>query len=431
MEIYVVQIGDSIYTIADSYGVSVSNLIQDNGLENPNSLVPGQTIVIVYPSLTHTVEEGESIIDIANIYSITIMQLLRNNPFLSDRDYIYPGDTIVISYNTKQNLTTNGYAYPYINKKTLIKTLPYLTYLSIFNYQFSEAGEIIKYSDDTEIIKLAKDYSVIPLMMISSLSPQGKLNVDLDYRLLHTKEYHENMIVNILNTLKSSGYYGINIMISTINESNQSLYIDLLTEISNYLNKEGYLFYITINPNLKYIDDTITFEQLDYSRISQLVNGITFLQYVWGNNPGPPSPVSSINLQSGFLDYVVSVAPSEKLAIGKPLIGYDWQLPYNPNSYAYSLTLNAAINLARDAGAKILFNETSQTPYFFYKTSYAAEVIDHIVWFIDARSINSLDKLVTEYSLAGSGIWNIMVYYQQMWTMIISQYEIVKILPVA
>lgn len=430
MEIYIVQRGDNIFSIADKYSVSVTTLMQDNGLINPYSLVIGQAIVITFPSQTHTVEEGDTLASIANTYGVSIMQLLRNNSFLSDREYIFPGETIVISYNTNQKTTINGYAYSYLDRQILQKTLPYLTYLSVFNYKIEEEGEIVSFSDDSDIIKMAVDYGTIPLLMISALSPQGERNIELVYKILFTEEYQNRFITNLIKILNSSGYYGVNFMISEINEENQKLYNDLYTKISNSFKNEGYQLFVTIDPNLKYIDDKPSFEQIDYSPIGKSVNGITFLQYVWGRYPGPPTPVSSINLLSNFIDYVVTLVPPEKIAIGKSLIAYDWTLPYNNiNSHATSLSLNSAIILAHDVGTIIQFDETSQTPFFQFQTTYASEIIDHIVWFIDIRSINALDKLVIEYSLAGSGIWNIMIYYQQMWTLIISQFEIVKLLP--
>lgn len=430
MEIYIVQEGDNIYSIADSYGVPVLKLIQDNGLVNPFNLVIGQTIIIVFPSQTHIVVEGDTLVGIANTYGVTIMQLLRNNSFLSEREYIYPGETIVIKYNTNKKISINGFTYAFINKDILVKTLPYLTYLSVFNYRITEKADIITYDDDSELIQLAKDYGVVPLMTLSSLSLQGEPNIELSHENLLNEENHSRLITNILNILKSSGYNGINLLISILSLDNQKIYFDLIKKISNALNNEGYLFYITINPKLSFIDNKTSFEQLDYSSISKLVSGITFLQYVWGSKPGPPSPVSSFSLISDFIDYTVTTAPAEAISIGNPLVAYIWTIPYvGVNELAPSLTLNATIVLAYDVGSTIHFDEPSQTPYYQYKTAFASDVIDQVVWYIDVRSINALFKLIVEKGLAGSGVWNIMVYYQQIWTLIISQYEIEKILP--
>lgn len=57
MDIHVVQPGETIYSIAEKYSVSATRLIQDNGLIEPNNLVVGQTIVIVYPEQVYTVQE--------------------------------------------------------------------------------------------------------------------------------------------------------------------------------------------------------------------------------------------------------------------------------------------------------------------------------------------------------------------------------------
>ena len=430
MEIYVVKPGDTIMSISKEFGVTTDRILQDNGLVNPNNLVPGQAIVIVYPSQSYIVQEGDTLGDIAELNNTTLMQLLRNNPFLFNREYIYPGETIAISYETTRQMITNGYAYPYIRRETLLKTLPYLTYLSIFNYQLTDEGNIISYQDDSEIIQLAKYYGTSPLLMISSISQKGEPNIELIYKVLLNKDYQENLANNILNILRSSGYDGVNILISGINETNQNLYISLLSDVSSTLNKEGYKLFVTINPNIKQIGENVTFEKIDYSLISPLVNGIIFLQYVWGTNTEPPAPVSSIYLIRTFIEYVITLVPPDKILLGKPLIGYDWELPFvQGTSRAYSLTLDSAIILARDTNSTIQFDEVSQTPYYNYIYYYPDYEINHIVWFLDARGINALDNLIIDYSLLGSGMWNIMVYYQQMWTILNSQFELIKLLP--
>lgn len=75
MEIYVVQQGDDINSIAERYGFAVDKLIQDNGLVYPYNLVIGQTLVIALPKQTHIVQQGDTLQSIADSYSITIMQL--------------------------------------------------------------------------------------------------------------------------------------------------------------------------------------------------------------------------------------------------------------------------------------------------------------------------------------------------------------------
>jgi spore germination protein len=428
MYIHVVQPGDTIQTISDFYGVSVEKIILDNGLENPNDLVIGQSIVIAYPEITYTVQEGDTLLDIANHYNVTVIQLLANNPHLSERGYLLPGETLTISYHRIGTITTHGNTAPFINKATLKKTLPFLTYLSVLNYTAAEGGDIITYYDDTETIQLAKDYGVMPLMLLTTLSVQGEANIGVAFDLLLNEEYQNRQIENVLNILRTKGYYGVNISFEYISVSNLQQYEAYFTKISQRLQEEGYFVFLTITPNITSINNEVVFERIDYTHLDQLSQHIIFMNYEWATSVNPPSPISSIYNLNIFLDYVLQFISPEKVIIGCPTLGYDWELPYSAGlSSIYSLTLNRTINLARYVGATIQFDEKSQTPYFTYTILSNGDQIAHIVWFIDARSINSLLGLVAKYNLNGTGIWNITIYNAQLWTVINSQYEIEKL----
>ncbi|MDF2904810.1 MAG: hypothetical protein K0R34_131 [Herbinix sp.] len=429
MEIYIVQQGDSIYTISEKFGITVERLVISNGLQYPFELIIGQALVIAYPSQTHTVQEGDTLQSIADSYQIPLVKLLRNNPYLSQRLYIYPGETLIISYNTIRSIATNGYAYPYIRRDTLIKTLPNLTYLSVFNYTIADRGEIIEYRNDIEMVQTTTEYGVIPLLMLTTLTPLGEANVEIAYNFLLSKEYQDKMLGQVVDIMKSRGYHGLNMVFNYLNENSQSLYLDLVKKISERLQREGLLFFITINYNIMKLDNEPIVEQVDYSAFNPYVNGTIFLKFYWSTNNNPPSPVSDINNIEALVDYVVTEVPVDKISIGKPILGYNWSLPYIPNrSNAISITIDAAMSLAYDTGAFIEFDEASQTPYFYYNQHSVGIPIQNVVYFIDARSIIALNNLINEYSLYGTAVWNIMIYNPQLWTIINSQYEIIKLL---
>lgn len=160
------------------------------------------------------------------------------------------------------------------------------------------------------------------------------------------------------------------------------------------------------------------------------MNGvIASLNFYWGNSFGPPAPVTSIYNMKDFLDYILAQVPNSKIDIAVPIIAYDWELPYVIGvTRAESLSIVSAINIAQQNGVDIQFDELSMTPYFEYSVEKFGVQVKHIVWFIDARSIDSLIKLVDENELHGTAMWSIMQYYAQMWLVINSQYEIETIL---
>lgn len=430
MDIYVVQPGDTIDSIAQKFGVTAEKLIIDNELGEPQELVIGQTIVITYPKQIYIAQEGDTISSVASAYGISLTQLLKNNPELTGRNDLYSGETIVISFDTSAQITTNGYAYPYIKSETLHKTLPGLTYLSVFNYTVSAEGEIITIYDDTEVIQTAIDYGTVPLMMTSTLTPQGKPNLEVAYSLLINEEYQDHEIDQILNIMKAKGYYGVNMTFNYLSTTNQQLYENFIIKASERIQDEGFLYFATFNPNILNISNQIEFARADYTKIGQVVDGLNFVQFIWGENYGPPVPISNIQNIQEFVKYVITMVPSDKVRIGKPLISYDWELPYIPGTTrAASLTIDAALRLAYDVGATIQFDEVSQTPYFLYNQINFGAPAMHVVWSIDARSINALDNVIREYNLNGAGIWTIMVYYPQLWLVLNSQFEVIKLIP--
>jgi len=324
MVIHVVQQGETIQSIADYYGISVTRLIQDNGLEAYNKLVIGQSIVIAIPEVSYIVKEGDTLEAIADSFNVTIMQLLMNNPFLSDREYIYPGETLVISYNTKGNITIHGNTNPNINDRILMKTLPYLTYLSILNYTATRDGEIITYLDDTQIIAMTKEYGVIPLLLLTTLTVRGEANIGIEFDLLLNEEFQNSYIENLLSIIRQKGYQGVNISFQYISISNIYLYDAFFTLISNRLNSEGYYVFVTINPNISNDDGVVNFEKVDYSILNEFAQNMIFMNYQWATAINPPAPISSIYNMDAFLNYVTGFISPDKIIIGIPTIGYDW-----------------------------------------------------------------------------------------------------------
>ncbi len=426
MQIHVVQQGETIEAIAEAYGISLEFLLRDNEISITTKLVVGQCLVVAIPLETYIVQMGDTVEKIAETHNITLMQLYRNNPFLLDREFIYPGEPLVIRYdNTLGNMTIHANAFPFIDDKVLRKTLPYLTYLSVINYTATKEGEVISYYDDTELISKIKGFGVMPLMLLTTLTLQGSANIGIAYDLLLNEDFQNKQIQNIINILSTKGYYGLNISLQYINISTFRAYEGYLSNIFRSLNNAGFYLFVTISPGINVINNNVMIEQVNYSIINQLAHNIIFMSYEWSTNINPPSPITSITNINLFIDYINSIITPEKVIIGIPTVGYDWQLPFVAGiSDIRLLSYNSTIDLARNVNATIQFDEISQTPYFIYYDGG----IQHIVWFIDARSINSLLNIARENRLLGSGIWNIMNYNAQLWIIVNSQYEIVKIL---
>ncbi|SEU24443.1 spore germination protein [Lacrimispora sphenoides] len=426
MVIHVVQPGETIYSISEYYEIPVDRLILENGITNPNDLAVGQTIVIVQPETLYTVQVGDTLESIAEQHGTTPMELLRNNPYLSDREYLYAGETIVISYQTNKtrSVGTIGYTFPYIDRFILTKTLPYLTYLTIFNYRTTSEGEIISSSDDTEIIQLAKTYGAAPMMFISTMTEEGIIRREVTYNIINNPTVQDRFIDNALYILRTKGFYGINIYAENVTNGNIDSIAAYLKRASAIFHSEGYKVLVTITPATNVDIPGVNFERLDYSKLSEFADGIIFSSYDWARSYSYPSAIFPVNILRELLDYVVNIIPSEKIFLGVTVLGYDWTLPYVPGATeAVIISNNRAVEIASENDIPIQFNEAAQSSYFYYMD---IDGILHVVWFKDARSFDARARLVEEYNLQGLSIWTVMRFDTQMWLIINTQYYIQK-----
>jgi len=419
----VVQPGETIYSIAENYGISAEILIKDNELSNPNKLVVGQTIVIVYPKQIHTALEGDTIEGIAAAYGVTVTQLLRNNPALSERNILYPGEVIIIDYDVEKigEISTNGYAYPYIDQKLLRKILPYLTYLTLFTYGLTPEGDLIQI-DDTEIIQIAREYGVAPLMLISTLLSAGVFSTELTHAILSSKDVQKHLIDNIIANMKAKDYFGLYVNFGFILLEDSQAYVDFMIDLSKRIAEEGFEVCVALGPNTTNQPGVI-YEGHDYASLGQATTAVLLMTYEWGYTLGPFMSVAPINLMKDVFDYSVTKIPPAKTYIGIPTYGYDWSLEFgNKAAIPHSLSNVSAIDLAIQEGAVIEYDETFQAPFY----NYVVNNIHHIVWFEDARSIDAKLLLVPGYGFRGISILNVMRFFSQLWLLINTQYEIRK-----
>lgn len=134
-------------------------------------------------------------------------------------------------------------------------------------------------------------------------------------------------------------------------------------------------------------------------------------------------PVQPIDEVRKVLSYAVTEIPPGKILMGMPNYGYDWTLPYSRGTAARSIGFTAATELAVQNGSEILFDEKTQTPYFYYTENGTR----HVVWFDDPRSIDAKLRLVDEFELAGASWWTINRCYVPNRLIAQNQFETVKL----
>lgn len=425
MTIHTVAPGETIYTIARQYGIPPTRIITDNMITDPNNLVVGQTLVILFYNQVHIVEPGETLFTIAADYGTTAKALLRNNPQLKGNTTIYEGQPIVIDYSgiTRGKLTTNGYAYPFIDRDTLRMTLPYLTYLTVFTYGFTPDGELVV-PDDAELIALAKEYDVAPLMMLSTLTAEGTFSNELSTQLLENPELQTSLINNVIRTLGEKGYYGLEIDFEYVKPDERDKYTEFIRRMTEAAHDAGYIVGVALAPKTSANQRGLLYEAHDYQAIGAIADFVLLMTYEWGYTYSEPMAVAPIDKVTAVVDYALTVIPNEKITMGVPNYGYDWPLPFiEGESRAKSISNTAAVDLARRQSVEIKLDPVAMAPYF----NYVADGQRHEVWFEDATSVEAKLDLATRDNLRGVAVWNIMRYFPGLWLVANGAWDIADI----
>ena len=431
MTIHTVKSGDSIYSIAREYGTTPTRIIQDNLLDNPSRLVVGEDIVILYPTETYTVRGGDTLASIAEAYGTTVIDLYRNNPVLGGKPNVYPGQILNISYETPPlgEIASNGYAYTTIDRDILRRTLPYLTYLSVFSYGIDGDGELIEPENDGEIISLAREYGTVPLLVLTSLNESGKFSSATVERVLSDPAMAQTVTDSVVRTVTGKGYGGVDVDFEYIPAEYADAYADFLVGLTETLGGD-YPVFVSLAPKVSADQPGLLYEGHSYPLLGDAADRVLLMTYEWGYTYGPPLPVSPLNQVRRVVDYAVSEIDPAKLFIGVPNYGYDWALPYvRGESKAQSLGNTAAVDLALAKKAEIRYDEGADAPFFTYydRPETYSDAVEHVVWFEDARSVEAMLRLVNEYGMYGAGVWNITRYFPSLWNVMNSLYSIIKL----
>lgn len=389
MLIYTVALGDTVNTIAASYGISRESVIYDNQLVPPYTLMVGQALLL-------SAAEGIGA----------------------------PGEIPVFVNAVKTSVYVGGYAYPFISPYVLEQTLPFLSDLYIFSYGFTTEGMLVPpLVDDTWMITLAKSYGTAPVLTLTPFGPDGMFNNRLISAVVNDLAARETLKNEIVNQITERGFEGLDIDFEYILADDRQAFVDFVVYMREAVNALGFPVSVALAPKSSADQQGLLYEGKDYPALGAAADYVLLMTYEWGYTYGPPMAVAPLNQVRRVVEYALTEIPPEKIHLGIPNYGYDWPLPFVRGvTKAETLGNIQAVQRAVSYGVPIEFDETAKSPYFRYMSG----MTEHEVWFEDVRSMNATFDLLEEYHLRGAGYWNIMQLFRGNWLLLEERFAINK-----
>ncbi len=375
MLIYTVRPNDTLWGIARRYGSTVEYLAYINQLSDPNKLVPGMTIIIP----------------------------LQNPPPRTDME-------------------VNAYVYPNVSSAALDAALPALTWLSPFSYSFDASGNISPINV-SRLVSAARNAGAAPLMVLTNIGENGGFSSELGHTVLTQQGPQDELIRNIIQMLGQNRFRGLNVDFEYLYPFDRDSYSQFIARLVSELHPLGYYVFVALAPKVSRDQQGLLYSAHDYEAIGRIADRVILMTYEWGYTYGAPQAVSPVNRIRQVLDYAVTAIPPGKILMGFSNYAYNWILPWKQGTAATAISNSAAVSLAVSTGSEIKFDETAQAPYFNYTDASGRR---HVVWFEDARSIDSRLRLVREYGLAGISVWTADRLYRPLWELIQAMFNVEK-----
>lgn len=164
--VYIVKNGDTLYEIANKYGVTVNELKSTNNLSS-NNLSIGQKLLIPGESLSedniYIVKSGDSLYSIANKYGVTVKEIKDLNNLNSDslsigQKLLLPGESEETTLNT-YTVMSGDTLYKIANKYNI--SVDELKKLNNLSSNTLSIGQTLKIRDNNETITEDTEYYVV------------------------------------------------------------------------------------------------------------------------------------------------------------------------------------------------------------------------------------------------------------------------------
>lgn len=228
----------------------------------------------------------------------------------------------------------------------------------------------------------------------------GRWNREVVVSLITSPSQTRRFTETILALLDSGPYQGINLDFESLQPEDRDAYSAFVATLSAALHDRGYKVSVDLQVGES--------ESYDYRGLAESADHLVMMLYDEHYSMGSAGPVAS---QAWFEEHVDALAglPAAKVVLALGNYGYDWNVTKRTD--AKSLTVAEALEIARDGGLDIIWDEERLNPHYEYRDGRDV----HQVWFLDAATAYNQIAESTKAGYSNFAVWVLGSEEQSLW----------------
>ena len=367
----------------------------------------------------YIVQPGDTLYSIARLFQISTARLRMLNPELADTDAIFVGQTLRIPQDgqVRPIIEVNAYIYPVYNPQQWSAVFPYLTYLSIFGHEIRPDGTLVA-PDTTALVAAVRQAGVAPLLVVTN-TVEGVYSGELLHAVLSDHQAQHTLIEHSVAVAQAYGYYGVNFGFEYILPEDYVAYAAFLDLAANRLHALGLIIVASIR--LVVVLDKPPSLPEALALYSKILDRLII-------TPGDlicSEGIDPIDVLQQGLDYVFQYVSGPKILLGIPNCCYQWEGPYPPSGEYRVLSLDQADALVRGTGA---YPETDPDTQMIFFCIPEDGNVSHVVMCNSPRSL-MVAELVDIYNLGGVSFRTLNLFNLASYQLLTVRSDIRKVLP--
>lgn len=280
--------------------------------------------------------------------------------------------------------------HPTLNDSYILEKMKQYQTISITGYKIDQYGNlkininILKYQD------LLQNKKIYPLISLSN-AKEGKI-------FLSNITYRKNGIMNIVILSQNPLFDGVHIDFEYLTEKETVYFVEFLKELKEKLSHINKKLTIALFPPIW---------QLKYNQFHKIellhpfIDEVVLMTYDQHNPKTNPGPITELNWIEENLNYLLKYIPKEKIYLGIPLYGYDWEINTNQthivdNQYYRKIingNLKKIITKSMTYGTKIEFFDNKNTK--------------KILFYPDEEFRNEIKEFAKNQKVKGIAYWRL------------------------